>query len=103
MRGAFYLYALAKPALGKAKFEMLAFAVTVINGCESCVKSHEDALRKHEVSVDKIHDLARMAAVVRGIQALSVKGQSFRQGTDKQTQFPYPLHSLPKHHHRDVA
>jgi len=61
---------LAKPVLGKERFEMLAFAVSVINGCESCIKAHEKVLRDAGVSVEKIHDLARMAAVVRGIKTL---------------------------------
>lgn len=63
--------ALARPALGKARFEMLAFAVSVLNGCQSCIRSHEQVLREAEVSVDKIHDLARLAAVVKGLNTLS--------------------------------
>jgi alkyl hydroperoxide reductase subunit D len=62
--------ALARPALGKERFEMLAFAVSVLNGCESCVRSHEEALRGAGVPVAKIHDLARMAAVIKGLEAL---------------------------------
>jgi alkyl hydroperoxide reductase subunit D len=62
---------LARPALGKETFEMLAFAVSVINGCESCIRSHEQVLREAGVSVDKVHDLARMAAVAQGIRALA--------------------------------
>lgn len=61
---------LARPVLGKEKFEMLAFAVSVLNGCESCVRSHEEALRKAGVTVDKIHDLARLAAVVKALKTL---------------------------------
>jgi lipoyl-dependent peroxiredoxin subunit D len=63
--------ALARPALGKERFEMLAFAVSVLNGCESCIRSHEKALRDAGLGVDKIHDLARLAAVVKGLNALS--------------------------------
>ncbi len=62
--------ALARPALGKERFEMLAFAVSCIGACEMCVTSHEKVLRGHGVSVDKIHDLIRMAAVVKGLSAL---------------------------------
>ena len=63
--------ALARPSLGKERFEMLAFAVSVLNGCESCIRSHEKALRDAGISVDKVHDLARLAAVVKGLNALS--------------------------------
>jgi alkyl hydroperoxide reductase subunit D len=62
--------ALARPALGKERFEMLEFAVSVLNGCESCIRSHERALRDAAVSVDKIHDLARLTAVVKGLHTL---------------------------------
>ncbi len=62
--------ALAKPALGKERFEMLAFAVSVLNGCSQCVTSHEQALLKLGLPFDKIHDLARLAAVAKGVNAL---------------------------------
>lgn len=61
---------LANPAMGKVKFEMLAFAVSCINGCEMCVSSHEKALMSHGVGRDKIHDLGRLAAVVMGLSRL---------------------------------
>ena len=63
--------ALSKPALGKEKFEMLAFAVSVLNGCENCISSHEKALKEAGVGADKIHDLARIASTVKGLKALS--------------------------------
>lgn len=66
---------LARPVLGRERFEMLAFAVSVLNGCESCIRSHEAVLREAGVSVDKIHDLARLAAVVRGLRALENRGE----------------------------
>jgi lipoyl-dependent peroxiredoxin subunit D len=62
---------LARPALGKEHFEMLCLAVSVLNGCQDCIRAHEKTLRAAGVSVDKIHDLARMAAVVKGLKALS--------------------------------
>ena len=57
----------AKPLLGKEKFEMLAFALSVLNGCETCVRSHEATLREAKVDTAKIHDLARLAAIVKGM------------------------------------
>jgi alkyl hydroperoxide reductase subunit D len=62
--------ALARPVLGKERFEMLAFAVSVLNGCQSCIRSHEKVLRDAGVSTDKVHDLARLAAVVKGLHTL---------------------------------
>lgn len=62
--------ALARPVLGKERFEMLAFAVSVLNGCQSCVRSHEKVLRDAGVTAEKVHDLARLAAVVKGLNTL---------------------------------
>jgi alkyl hydroperoxide reductase subunit D len=62
---------LAKPVLGKEKFEQLAFAVSVINGCEKCVASHEKALREIGVTPDRIHDIARLSAIVKGASQLA--------------------------------
>lgn len=60
---------MARPVNGKNIFEMMALAVSVINGCESCVKSHEESLVKLGESTDKIHDLARLASVIKGLEA----------------------------------
>lgn len=61
---------LARPVLGKLQFEMLAFAISVLNACPSCINSHEAVLRQGGVSVGKIHDLARLASVLGGISQL---------------------------------
>lgn len=61
---------LGRPLLGKVPFEMLSFALSVLNGCPSCVRSHEKVLREAGVSVEKVHDLARLAAVVKGLKGL---------------------------------
>ena len=61
---------LAKPVLGKERFEILAFAVSVVNGCESCVRSHEKALRDGGATAEKVHDLARLAAVLKALSTL---------------------------------
>jgi alkyl hydroperoxide reductase subunit D len=65
---------MARPAMGKEKYEMLAFAVSVINGCSNCVKAHEKVLRDSGVSVEKVHDLARLASVINGLKALETSG-----------------------------
>lgn len=59
---------MARPITGKASFEMMAFAVSAINGCEACVKSHEESLLKHEVSEDKVYDLVRLSAIIKGLE-----------------------------------
>ncbi len=62
---------LSKPLNGKLRFEMMAMAVSVVNGCPTCVSSHEKALTEIGVGRDKIHDLARLAAVLKGLSCLN--------------------------------
>jgi lipoyl-dependent peroxiredoxin subunit D len=62
---------LSRPVMGKERFEMLAFTLSVLNGCESCIRSHEQVLRLAGLTGDKIHDLARLASVVRALKVLS--------------------------------
>lgn len=61
---------LSKPLNGKEKFEMMAFTVSVVNACPACISSHEKALTDIGVTRDKIHDLARLAAVTKGLSHL---------------------------------
>jgi alkyl hydroperoxide reductase subunit D len=72
--------ALARPLLGKERFEILAFTVSVLNGCETCTRAHEKTLREAGVSVEKIHDLARLASVVRALKTLSQFSPRGREG-----------------------
>ncbi len=65
------MMSLARPVLGKKNFEMLSFAVSVLNGCQSCIVSHEKVLREHSVDPQKIHDLAKLASVVAALKTLS--------------------------------
>ena len=62
---------MSKPLLGHERFEMLAFAVSVINGCEMCVNGHEKRLLDLNVDAEKIHDLARLAALVKAVNDLA--------------------------------
>ncbi|HEX4926121.1 MAG TPA: carboxymuconolactone decarboxylase family protein [Bdellovibrionales bacterium] len=62
--------ALAKPVLGKERYELLAFTVSVLNGCETCIRAHEKVLRDGGMETAKIHDAARLAAVVKAYKTL---------------------------------
>lgn len=70
-RAGLRMNSLSKPVNGKDKFEMMAFSVSVVNGCPTCVSSHEKALTDVGVGRDQIHDLARLAAVMKGLSALT--------------------------------
>jgi alkyl hydroperoxide reductase subunit D len=38
--------------------------VSAINGCEMCMRSHEDVVVKGGLSEDQVHDAVRIAATV---------------------------------------
>ncbi len=61
---------IGRPHLGKDKFEMLAFGISIVNGCESCVVSHEKSLRELGVSQDRIHEIARLASNLKALSVL---------------------------------
>ena len=56
-----------KPVLRKELFELISLAVSAVNGCVSCVNSHEESVRKYGSSEKKIFDAVRLASVVRGL------------------------------------
>ena len=55
------------PVLGKEFFELMSLAVSAVNGCESCVNSHEESVRKLGASDGRIFDAIRLASVIRGL------------------------------------
>jgi len=55
------------PVLGKELFELISLAVSAVNGCESCVNSHEESVRKLGSSEARIFDAVRLASIVRGL------------------------------------
>lgn len=55
------------PVLGKELFELISLAVSAVNGCETCVVSHEASVRKLGSSQQRIFDAVRLAAIVRGL------------------------------------
>jgi alkyl hydroperoxide reductase subunit D len=71
-RAGLRMNALSKPVLGSIRFEMLAFAVSVLNGCETCITAHEKVLLEGSIDLEKIHDLARLAAIVKGAHTLAL-------------------------------
>ncbi len=55
------------PVTGKELFELISLAVSAVNGCESCVNSHEESVRKLGTSEGRIFDAVRLASVVSGL------------------------------------
>jgi len=58
---------LAQVATNKADFELFCLAVSAVNGCETCVRSHEDVVVKAGLSSDQVHDAVRIAATLHGV------------------------------------
>ena len=55
---------IARPATSKADFELFSLAASAINGCEACVRSHEQAVLDGQLSQDQVHDAIRIAATM---------------------------------------
>lgn len=68
------MQSLGNPAMGKRNFELLAFAVSSLNGCPYCVNSHEKALKALGVSSDQIHEIIRIMAILKGLKELKDSG-----------------------------
>jgi alkyl hydroperoxide reductase subunit D len=56
---------IGKPMSNKADFELFCLAVSAINGCEACIRSHEEVVTAGGVSEDQVHDAVRIAATIQ--------------------------------------
>jgi alkyl hydroperoxide reductase subunit D len=50
--------------VGKTDFELMARAVSAINGCEMCVRAHEKTVTDGGLTPDHVNDAVRIAATV---------------------------------------
>ncbi len=58
---------MSNPVLGKEFFELTSLVVSVLNGCDLCVISHEKTLLTHGTNKQRIHDAVRLGAVIRSL------------------------------------
>ena len=58
---------LAKPITNKLDFELFSLAASTVNGCESCVRSHERVVVEGGLTEDQVHDAVRLAATIHGV------------------------------------
>jgi lipoyl-dependent peroxiredoxin subunit D len=58
---------LGSPGIAKADFELLSLAVSAINGCGTCVASHERAVREHGLTREAVQSAVRIAAAVHAV------------------------------------
>ena len=61
---------IANPGVDKVDFELWSLAVSTINGCQFCVKSHEKKLRADGLSQEQIQTAVRIAATIHAVAAV---------------------------------
>jgi alkyl hydroperoxide reductase subunit D len=55
---------LAQPATNKVDLELFSLAVSAINGCENCMRGHEQIVTDNGLSTDQVQDALRIAATM---------------------------------------
>jgi alkyl hydroperoxide reductase subunit D len=60
---------IGKPGVEKVDFELWSLAVSAINGCGSCIASHEKVVREGGLSQEQVQAAIRIAAVVHAVAA----------------------------------
>jgi alkyl hydroperoxide reductase subunit D len=65
---------MARPVIGKMFFELLSLAVSAVNGCQTCVNSHERAVRNEAATRKVVCDAIRLGPVVKGLSAALIDG-----------------------------
>lgn len=55
------------PVLGKEFFELMSLVISAVNGCERCVVSHENSVKQHGATEQRIYDSIRLGAVIKSL------------------------------------
>jgi lipoyl-dependent peroxiredoxin subunit D len=58
---------IGNPGIDKVEFELVSLAVSAINGCGTCVASHERQVRQHGLSREAVQSAVRIAATVHAV------------------------------------
>ncbi|MBL8957250.1 MAG: carboxymuconolactone decarboxylase family protein [Myxococcaceae bacterium] len=70
---------LAKPATNRTDFELFSLAVSAINGCEVCIRSHEKVVIEGGLTEEQVQHAIRIAATVNAaavaLELVSADGQ----------------------------
>ncbi len=61
---------IGNPGVDKGDFELWSLAVSAINGCQFCVKSHEKKLRDEGFTQEQIQTAVRIAATINAVAAI---------------------------------
>lgn len=60
----FRMSIMMNPVNGKEFFELMSLAISAVNGCEMCVRSHEQSLRTLGCSQERIFEAVRLASIM---------------------------------------
>jgi alkyl hydroperoxide reductase subunit D len=55
------------PGTDKVTFEVLSLAVSILNGCGTCISAHCRNLKEHGLSVQALARIGRIAAVIHSV------------------------------------
>jgi lipoyl-dependent peroxiredoxin subunit D len=55
---------IGNPGIDKVDFELVSLAVSAINGCGTCIASHERQIRQHGLTREAVQSVVRIAATV---------------------------------------
>lgn len=58
---------MARPVGGKEFFELMSLAISAVNGCEMCVKSHENSLIELGSKEERIFESIRLAGIITSL------------------------------------
>jgi alkyl hydroperoxide reductase subunit D len=67
MRAGLRMNVIGNPGVDKVDFELWSFAVSAINGCGMCLDSHEQVLRKADVSREVVQEAFKIASVIQAV------------------------------------
>jgi alkyl hydroperoxide reductase subunit D len=67
LRAGLRMNVIANSGLDKNTFELASLAVSAINGCGSCLDSHERVVREHGISAQGVQSTLKIAAVLHAV------------------------------------
>lgn len=76
LRAGLRMNIMANSGLDKITFELASLAVSAINGCGSCLASHEKIIRQHNVGAQGVQSALKIGAVVHAVAVTLEQSQA---------------------------
>ncbi|MCY7354714.1 MAG: carboxymuconolactone decarboxylase family protein [Lysobacter sp.] len=76
LRAGLRMNIMANSGLDKISFELAPLAVSAINGCGSCLASHEKTIRQHNVSAQGVQSALKIGAVIHAVAVTLEQSQA---------------------------